>query len=57
MSEKVVRSQCQIQKHIQVICPFCENIIAVPMNMAVNGEVIRCDMCGKTFVFRKEDEV
>ncbi|SDL47949.1 hypothetical protein SAMN04488502_1017 [Dendrosporobacter quercicolus] len=49
-----VRSQCQIQKHIKVICPFCEKIFEIPMHKAVNGETLECAACKRHFVFRKE---
>ena len=55
MTEKDLRAQCQIQKQIKVICPFCESIINVPMHKAVNGESIECDVCQRTFIFRKDD--
>lgn len=49
-----LHSQCQIQKHIKVICPFCEKIIEIPMHKAVNGERIECSACKRYFIFRKE---
>ena len=45
---------CTIDKPVQLMCPVCGGIVAVPMHTAVNGDTIRCIRCGHEFVFRPE---
>jgi hypothetical protein len=51
---KRLRNKCKIQDTVDLICPHCEGVVAVPMHMAVNGEKILCHHCRKEFVFRPE---
>ncbi len=51
---KKLRRKCKIQDTIDLICPYCDGIVAVPMCKAVNGETILCPHCMKEFVFRPE---
>jgi len=49
------RQKCQIQNTVKVICPVCQQIVAVPMCKAVNGDEIECPHCKQHFIFREEE--
>jgi len=46
------KRECHIQKKLQIICPYCGEMITVPMCQAINGEEINCYHCQKNFKFR-----
>lgn len=45
------KRECFIQDKVQIICPYCNGVIKLPMCKAVNGEEITCPHCQKKFNF------
>ena len=43
--------ECKIKSTVKIICPWCNELIEIPMHKAVNGEEIICQQCQKNFKF------
>jgi uncharacterized Zn-finger protein len=44
--------ECEVQKEVHIICPYCDGMIQLPMYKFVNSEEILCQHCQKKFKFR-----